>query len=444
MSKYFGTDGIRGVANKELTAHIAYRIGRFLGQYKKNKTANNILIARDTRISGQLLLNGLVAGILSSGGNVTDLGISTTPSVAYLTRKKGFTFGIMISASHNPYYDNGIKLFKSNGEKIDKKTEELLDQYIDSLKDYLPLAKNEYIGTYTYAPELTNEYIDKLMSGVNINKDTPLLIDCANGSCSFIAKDVFSKLPITHKIINKQPNGVNINFNCGSTHLDHLSEKLQIENQYEYGVAFDGDGDRVLLVNKDGNHLDGDYLIYALAKCLAKLGRLKNNTVVVTVMSNLGLLKALEKSGINYEIVDVGDRHIQERMIKKGYSLGGEQSGHIILADYLLTGDGLLVVTHLLSLLEEAELTLEEALVGFTKLPQVLVNVIVPNKEAILNHKGLNDLINESTKELGDTGRILVRASGTEPKIRVMVEAETLEECNKHANKIKQYIEDLV
>lgn len=443
MSKYFGTDGIRGVANEKLTAQIAYRIGRFLGQYKKNDKANNILIARDTRISGQLLLNGLVAGILSSGGNVTDLGVSTTPSVAFLTCKKGFTFGIMISASHNPYYDNGIKLFKSNGEKIEQKTEELLDEYIDAKEDYLPLAKNEHIGTYTYAPELINEYIDKLMSGVNISKDTPLLIDCANGSCSFIAKDVFSKLPNTHKIINNKPNGVNINLNCGSTHLNQLGAKLQKENKYEYGVAFDGDGDRVLLVANDGRNLNGDYLIYALAKCLAKLGRLNKNTVVVTVMSNLGLLKALSKIGINYEIVDVGDRHIQQKMIEKGYSLGGEQSGHIILADYLLTGDGLLVVTHLLSLLEEADLTLEEALDGFKELPQVLVNVIVTNKDAVLNHKGLKDLIKESEEELADTGRILVRASGTEPKIRVMVEAETQEECNKHAYKIKQYIENL-
>jgi phosphoglucosamine mutase len=444
MSKYFGTDGIRGQANKELTATIAYRIGRFIGQYKRGEKPNEILIARDTRISGPLLLNGLVAGILSSGGNVTDLGVSTTPSVSYLTRTEGYDYGIMISASHNPYYDNGIKLFNRNGEKIEAEIEELLDKYIDSPEDYLPLAVNDEIGVYTTRPELRKKYIDKILDGTKITKNINLLIDTANGASSEIAHEVFSKLPVTYTIINDKPIGININARCGSTDLHALIEEIKKhKGEYQLGVAFDGDADRVLLVNKDGKELDGDYIIYALSRALQKLGKLRNNTVVVTVMSNLGLLQALDRLGINHVTVGVGDKYIQAKIKEEHYSLGGEQSGHIILGDYLNTGDGLITITHLLSLIEEAGFTLDNILDGFYKLPQKLVNVVVTNKEAVLKDHGLNELVKEVSDELEGKGRVLVRASGTEPKIRLMIEADSEETIDKYLPRLKEYVESI-
>lgn len=438
MGKYFGTDGVRGPANEKLNSSLAYRIGRYLGSLNNNGTGPKILIARDTRLSGQMLLAGLTSGILTSGGDVYDLAVSTTPSVSYLVKTKGFDFGIMISASHNPFYDNGIKVFASDGTKIGEALEEKMEAYIDSEKDNLPLAKNNKIGRSYYVPEMVEEYIDFILATKTKGSSMRLLVDCANGSASVVAPRVFSRTGCAIDYIGVDPNGVNINLKCGSTHLEALKQGM-LSNKYDLGIAFDGDVDRVLLVDRNGEEVDGDYILYLLAKALKAKGTLKKNTVVITVMSNLGLIKALEKEGIECKVVSVGDKYIQAEILEHGYCLGGEQSGHIIIGHILNTGDGILSTLQILNVLYEYD-SVEKAFEGFKKYPQKLVNVTVENKDAVVDYDGVKEMIDKQAKKLDGKGRVLVRKSGTEPYVRVMVEAETQALCDNTCDELVKYI----
>lgn len=443
MGKYFGTDGVRGPANDKLDSNLAYRIGRYLGSLTDEKTGDGpkILIARDTRLSGQMLLAALSSGILSSGGDVYDIGVSTTPSVSYLVSKKSFNFGIMISASHNPFYDNGVKVFGPEGTKISEELELKIEDYIESAKDYLPLAKNNKIGRKFHQFDYIDEYVSFLLSTKTFDKKMKLLVDCANGSASVIAPLVFSKLPCEVDFIGDEPDGININLKCGSTHLDTLRQGM-LSGKYDLGIAFDGDADRILLINKEGHEIDGDFILYVLAKHLKSIGQLHKNTVVITVMSNLGLIKALEHENIDVKIVNVGDKYIQQEILAHGYSLGGEQSGHIIIGNILNTGDGILSAVQILNVIAEFG-SVEQAFCGFKKFPQKLVNVTVENKDAVVELPALKKLVEKHTKELNGSGRVLVRKSGTEPYVRVMVEAETDELCTYHCDAIVQFINSL-
>ncbi len=441
MGKYFGTDGVRGPANDVLDSNLAYRIGRYLGSLYRGEQGPKILIARDTRLSGQMLLAALSSGILSSGGDVYDIGISTTPSVSYLVTKKDFDFGIMISASHNPFYDNGIKVFSSEGTKISEQLELKIEEYIESIKDYLPLAKNNKIGRQFFVPEYIDEYVEFILSSNEQHHDFKLLVDAANGSASIIAPKVFSKIKCSVDFIGSNPDGININLKCGSTHLETLKAGMK-SGKYDLGIAFDGDADRILLVDKNGEEIDGDFILYMLAKALKSKGRLKGNAVVVTIMSNMGLSKALTHEGIDVVTVGVGDKYIQAEILEKGYSLGGEQSGHIIVGDILNTGDGILSAIQILNVIAEFG-SVEKTFDGFRKYPQKLVNVVVENKDAVVDFPGLKKTVKNHTDLLDGQGRILVRKSGTEPFVRVMVEAETQELCDQHCDALVKYIQSL-
>lgn len=440
MGKYFGTDGVRGVANEQLTSKIAYRIGRFIGQYPNGKK-NKILISRDTRISGEMFLSSLISGILASGGNVYDIGVSTTPSVSYLVNKKGFDYGIMISASHNPYYDNGIKLFNHNGEKISAVLEQGIEEYIDSDKDYLEYKINSEIGRNIPSSELIEEYLEFLCQRANDLSKLRILVDGANGSASYLSQKLFKRLNIKADYINVEPNGININDRCGSTHLEGLSKMLEKDN-YDIGLAFDGDADRLLAVAPGGRIIDGDAIIYICASYLQKCGKLKDNAVVLTSMSNIGLIKALKDKGISIETTDVGDKYVQARLKEKNLVLGGEQSGHIMFLEHLNTGDGLLSAVQLLNIIA-SDGNVNELVSKFQVFPQLLKNVTVLNKTAILKHEGLQSLIREVGDELGDEGRILIRPSGTEPLVRVMCEAKTIEKCRQVVNTFVEFIESI-
>lgn len=442
MGKYFGTDGFRGVANQGLTANHAYKIGRFIG-YFENGHKNKILIARDTRLSGQMLAESLAAGIVSSGSDAYNIGVSTTPSVSYLVRKYNFDFGVMISASHNPYYDNGIKVFNRNGEKLEENIELLIEDYLDAVEDNIPLAINENMGTYPDCSKLIDDYENFLVS-----KTSPLvsrlsvLVDCANGASSEIAPKLLDKLGVDATIIHHTPNGVNINANCGSTHLNSLQEEVQ-KAKFDIAFAFDGDADRCLAVDSDGKIIDGDCILYMNALYLKKRNQLNNNTVVLTVMSNLGLKLAFQKEKINVAQVGVGDKYVQAEMKKNDYSLGGEQSGHIIFLEDMNTGDGLLTMIKILNILAEENKNSQELLEGLKILPQYLKNVRVKDKKAILENENLKSKIVSIEESLKGQGRILVRASGTEPLIRVMCEAPTQKQCEEICNELVSYIETL-
>ncbi len=438
MGKYFGTDGVRGPANERLNSSLAYRIGRYLGNLTIEGKTPKILIARDTRLSGQMLLAGLTSGILTSGGDVYDIGVSTTPSVSYLVKTKGFDYGIMISASHNPFYDNGIKVFSSIGTKISEELELKIEEYIDRDKDDLPLAKNNRVGRSYHVPDMIDDYINFLLETKHSDCNLSLLVDAANGSASVVAPRVMSKFNCNIDFIGNEPNGVNINLKCGSTHLEALKQGM-FTNKYDIGVAFDGDADRVLFVNRDGEEIDGDFILYLLAKSMKAKGTLYKNTVVITVMSNMGLIKALEQEGIDCKIVSVGDKYIQAEILEHGYSLGGEQSGHIIIGDLLNTGDGILSAIQVMNVLAEYE-SVELAFAGFNKYPQKLVNVTVENKDAVIEFDGLKEMLEKHTKVLDGKGRILVRKSGTEPYVRVMVEAEDAKVCETTCDTIVKYI----
>ena len=442
MGKYFGTDGARGVANKQITGVLAYRIGRYIGQCE-NGQKKKILIASDTRISGKLLGDAVGVGIVSSGSDVYNIGVSTTPSVSYLVRKHGFDYGVMISASHNPYYDNGIKVFNSQGEKLEAEIEDKIEEYIDSPTDHLPLLENENIGRHMPCDELIDEYIDFLVSKADPSvKNLKVFIDCSNGSASNIAPKVLEKLGVSFEVVANKPDGLNINDRCGSTHIEHDSSKVK-EGKFDAGFAFDGDADRCLALTKDGEIVDGDQLIYLNALNLRKNGKLSGNTVVITVMSNLGLKKALDAEGLDFHETTVGDKYVQMDMKENHLSIGGEQSGHIIFLDDLNTGDGILTMIHTLNVLATEKKELKELIAKLKIFPQSLKNVMVTNKEAVLSNAGFKARIKELENELNGNGRILVRASGTEPKIRVMCEAPTQEECDRITSVLSAYVEEI-
>ena len=442
MGKYFGTDGFRGVANKNLTSLLAFKIGRFIGNYGNKK--NKILIARDTRLSGKPLGDALCVGIVSSGSDAYNIGVSTTPSVSYLVRKHNFDFGVMISASHNPYYDNGIKVFNRHGEKLEAEIEDLIEQYMDAQVDTLPLAINENIGTYPKCDELIDEYIDFLVS--KANKDLSgikVLFDCANGSSSALIKRLVSRLGVDATILNNEPNGININDHCGSTHIELLKDHIK-DKHYDIAFAFDGDADRCLAMDSNGNVINGDAIMYLCGLYMKKKGILNKDSIVLTVMSNIGLKIALKENNIGIKEVSVGDKYVQAEMKKNNYSLGGEQSGHIIFLDDMNTGDGLLTMIKILNIIKEENKSVDELIKDLVIYPQMLKNMTVTNKEAILSHVGFQNRIKELESSLKGEGRILVRPSGTEPLIRVMCEAKTIEKCDEICTDLINYISEII
>lgn len=428
MSKYFGTDGFRGEANVGLTSEHAWKIGRFLGWYYGKDHKAKIVIGKDARISSYTLEYALAAGLTASGADAYILHVTTTPSVSYVTRFDHFDCGIMISASHNPYYDNGIKLINANGEKMEDETIDALEKYLDEGRE-LPFASGENVGVVVDYVAGRNRYIGYLISLATVSyRGKRVGLDCANGSSYMIAQNVFNALGADTYIINNHPNGTNINREAGSTHIEHLQEYVR-RNQLDVGFAFDGDADRCIAVDEKGNVVDGDAILYVMSKYLKSRGQLDHNTVVTTVMSNFGLYKALEREGIEYEKTAVGDKYVYECMAKNGFRLGGEQSGHIIFSKYANTGDGILTAISIMELLCSGERTMSELAAGFRPYPQVLLNVRVKDKAGAMGDAAVQAAVEEQSKILGDSGRMLVRASGTEPVIRVMAEAETKERC---------------
>lgn len=436
--KYFGTDGFRGEANKDLNVYHAFKIGRFIGDYfSKNKNGNGrILIGKDTRRSSYMFEDALSAGITSSGSNAHLLHVTPTPSVSYITRTEDFDCGIMITASHNPYHDNGIKIINKNGEKMEDEFLYELEAYLDSdIKD-IDLAIGEEIGRTVDYIGGRNRYIAYLIQTVRKSfEGIKVGLDCANGAAFTIAKPVYDALGADTYVINADPNGFNINNKAGSTHIEGL-QKFVVENKLDIGFAFDGDCDRCIAVDNEGNILDGDSILYILANYMKKENALESNTVVTTVMSNLGLYKAFDNLGINYEKTDVGDKNVHDRMYEKDIELGGEQSGHIILKKFANTGDGMLTSLKIMEAMIEAKSDLKSLVRDLKIFPQVLINVRVKDKNTVLDNEAVKKSIDEVEKTLSDSGRVLVRKSGTEPLIRVMVEAQNQELAEKSANKI--------
>ena len=433
MGKYFGTDGFRGEANVKLTVVHAYKVGRYLGwYYKKEGYRPQIVIGKDTRRSSYMFEYSLVAGLTASGADVSLLHVTTTPSVSYVVRTEGFDCGIMISASHNPFYDNGIKLINKNGQKMDAEVETKIEQYIDGEIDEIPFAQKEEIGCATDFSAGRNRYIGYLISlPTRSFKNKRVGLDCSNGSASAIAKSVFDALGAKTYVIHNDPDGTNINTNCGSTHIESLQQFVK-ENQLDVGFAYDGDADRCLAVDENGNLIDGDLIMYICGKYMKENGKLHNDTIVTTVMSNIGLYKACDREGIKYEKTNVGDKYVYENMVQNGHSLGGEQSGHIIFSKHATTGDGILTSLKIMEVLLEKKTTLGTLASEVKIYPQLLQNLRVTDKELVLNHPDVKAAEKAVEEALGDDGRILVRASGTEPLLRVMVEAETQELCEKH------------
>lgn len=438
MTRYFGTDGIRGQAFSELTEETAYRIGRYIGQYPDGHP-NTILISRDTRESGEALLEAIKRGVLKSGGTLLDEGVSTTPSVSFLVEANHYDYGIMISASHNPYSDNGIKLFAPTGEKLAEAIEEAIEDYIDSKEDYLPVKE----GKYLYSPDLKEQYLAFLCSNFNGKKGVRVLCDLANGSASMVAPSLFAKLGLDATFINASPNGRNINDHCGSTHMEGLAE-LFAHGDYDLAFAFDGDADRCLAIDKSGRMIDGDAEIFLGALSLREEGKLKGGKVVITVMSNFGLRKALDDLGIGYEIVSVGDKYVQAKLKECGLSIGGEQSGHVIFASSLNTGDGLLTAIKLLNIYSSQPSVYAE-LPKLKVYPQSLVNIRFSNKEecdgALLN-PAVQKAMKEAESILGADGRLLVRTSGTEPLLRVMAEHLDEATCRRSVSLVVNTIKE--
>lgn len=437
MGKYFGTDGFRGEANVTLTVEHAYKVGRFLGWYfgKDKEEKCRVVIGKDTRRSSYMFEYSLVAGLTASGADVYLLHVTTTPSVSYVARTEDFDCGIMISASHNPYYDNGIKLINSKGEKMDEETILKVEDYIDG-KLEIPFAVKDDIGcTVDYAAG-RNRYIGYLISlATRSYKNMKVGLDCANGSAWMIAKSVFDALGAKTYVINAEPNGLNINTNAGSTHIEVLQSFVK-ENNLDVGFAFDGDADRCIAVDDTGAVIDGDLILYVCGTYMKERGMLHNNTIVTTVMSNFGLYKALEAVDIQYEKTAVGDKYVYENMVKNGHRIGGEQSGHIIFSKYAKTGDGILTAIKVMEVILEKKMPLSKLASPVKIYPQVLKNVRVKSKPEAQNDADVQAAVQSVAEKLGDTGRILVRESGTEPLIRVMVEAETMEECEKHVDSV--------
>ncbi len=436
MGKYFGTDGFRGEANINLTVEHAFKVGRFLGYYFGKDHKANIVIGKDTRRSSYMFEYALAAGVTASGADAFLLHVTTTPSVSYVVRTEDFDCGIMISASHNPYYDNGIKVINAQGHKMEAEVEELIEKYIDGELPEIPLATKENIGrTVDYAMG-RNRYIGHLISiATRSFKNKKVGLDCANGSASAIAKSVFDALGAKTYVINAEPNGTNINTNCGSTHIENL-QKFVVENGLDVGFAYDGDADRCLAVDENGELVDGDKIMYVCGKYMNEKGKLSNSTVVATVMSNIGLFKALEEAGLSYEKTAVGDKYVYENMLANGHSLGGEQSGHIIFSNYARTGDGILTSIQVMEVMLEKKMSLAELCKPIKIYPQLLINVRVADKPAAKNDPDVLAAIAKADEELGGNGRMLVRESGTEPVIRVMAEAESDELCAKYVNSV--------
>ena len=444
MGKYFGTDGFRGEANVTLTVEDAYKVGRFLGWYYGQKTKADrcrVVIGKDTRRSSYMFEYSLVSGLTASGADVYLLHVTTTPSVSYVVRTEEFDCGIMISASHNPYYDNGIKVINGRGEKLEEETIEKIESYLDGEMGEIPFAKRDAIGrTVDYAAG-RNRYIGYLISlATRSFKNMRVGLDCANGSASAIAKNVFDALGAETHVINNTPDGLNINTNCGSTHIEGL-QKYVVENHLDVGFAYDGDADRCLAVDSEGKLVDGDKILYVCGKYMKEQGTLVNNMVVTTVMSNFGLYKAFEREGISYEKTAVGDKYVYENMSQNGHCLGGEQSGHIIFSKHATTGDGILTSLKLMEVILEKKETLAKLADEVQIYPQVLKNVRVKDKEAAQADRDVQAEVQKVSDALGDTGRILVRPSGTEPLIRVMVEAPTDEICGKYVAQVVEMIE---
>ena len=444
MGKYFGTDGFRGEANVTLTVEDAYKVGRFLGWYYGQKTKADrcrVVIGKDTRRSSYMFEYSLVSGLTASGADVYLLHVTTTPSVSYVVRTEEFDCGIMISASHNPYYDNGIKVINGRGEKLEEETIEKIESYLDGEMGEIPFAKRDAIGrTVDYAAG-RNRYIGYLISlATRSFKNMRIGLDCANGSASAIAKNVFDALGAETHVINNTPDGLNINTNCGSTHIEGL-QKYVVENHLDVGFAYDGDADRCLAVDSEGKLVDGDKILYVCGKYMKEQDTLVNNTVVTTVMSNFGLYKAVEREGISYEKTAVGDKYVYENMSQNGHCLGGEQSGHIIFSKHATTGDGILTSLKLMEVILEKKETLAKLADEVQIYPQVLKNVRVKDKEAAQADRDVQAEVQKVSDALGDTGRILVRPSGTEPLIRVMVEAPTDEICGKYVAQVVEMIE---
>ena len=454
MGKYFGTDGFRGEANENLTADHAYKIGRFLGWYygelkrqAGEEASASIVIGKDTRRSSYMFEYALVGGLVASGADAYLLHVTTTPSVAYVARVDEFDCGIMISASHNPYYDNGIKLINGNGEKMDEETIGLIEDYLDGKLEVfgrhyeeVPYAHKEQIGCTVDYVSGRNRYIGYLISlGVYSFKGMKVGLDCANGSSWNIAKSVFDALGAKTYVINAEPNGTNINNNAGSTHIEGL-QKFVVDQGLDVGFAYDGDADRCLCVDEKGNVIDGDAILYIYGRYMKERGKLVTNTVVTTVMSNFGLYKAFDECGIGYAKTAGGDKYVYEYMVKNGCRIGGEQSGHIIFSKYASTGDGILTSLKMMEVMMAKKKKMSELMEGLVIYPQVLENVKVKDKALARADEDVQAAVKQVEEALGDTGRILVRESGTEPLIRVMVEAETEEICRKHVDAVVDVI----
>ena len=454
MGKYFGTDGFRGEANCTLTADHAFKVGRFLGWYygqMKHRAGSDepakIVIGKDTRRSSYMFEYSLVGGLVASGADAYLLHVTTTPSVAFVVRTEDFDCGIMISASHNPYYDNGIKLINGSGEKMDESVIRLVEAYLDGDLfafdrhwDELPLAKREQIGRTVDYVAGRNRYVGYLISlGMYSFKGKRIGLDCANGSSWNIAKSVFDGLGAKTYVINAEPDGYNINRNAGSTHIEVL-QKFVLEHNLDVGFAYDGDADRCLCVDELGNVVTGDHILYICGKYMKEKGMLPGNTVVTTIMSNFGLYKAFDELGIDYAKTKVGDKYVYEHMMLNNNRLGGEQSGHIIFSKHASTGDGILTSLMVMEVMMSKKKTLSELCQGFTFYPQVLKNVRVANKANAQNDEDVQAAVSQVAAALGDTGRILVRESGTEPVIRVMVEAESRETCEKYVDQVVDVI----
>lgn len=436
MGKYFGTDGFRGEANVNLTVEHAFKVGRFLGWYYGQNHKCRVVIGKDTRRSSYMFEYSLVAGLTASGADAYLLHVTTTPSVSYVVRTEDFDCGIMISASHNPYYDNGIKVINGKGEKLEESVIEKIEEYLDGKTGEIPLAINEDIGcTVDYAAG-RNRYVGYLISlAIHSYKGVRVGLDCANGSAWMIAKNVFDALGAKTYVINNEPNGININTNCGSTHIEGLQNYV-VEKGLDVGFAFDGDADRCLCVDEKGNLVDGDKILYLAGKYMKERGELANNTVVTTVMSNFGLYKAFDSIGIDYEKTAVGDKYVYENMVTNGHKIGGEQSGHIIFSNYATTGDGILTAIKVMEVMLSKKMPLSELADPVKIYPQLLKNVRVADKKAAREDADVQAAVDAVTEALGDTGRILVRESGTEPVIRVMVEAESDAICKKYVDQV--------
>ena len=441
MGKYFGTDGFRGEANVGLTVEHAFKVGRFLGWYYGQDHKAQVVIGKDTRRSSYMFEDALSAGLTSSGADVYLLHVTTTPSVSYVVRTEDFDCGIMISASHNVFYDNGIKIINGKGHKLEAEVEAKIEAYIDGEFGEIPYATREMIGRTVDFAAGRNRYIGHLISMATRSfKEKRVGLDCSNGSASSIAKSVFDALGAKTYVINSEPDGTNINRNCGSTHIEVLQQFVK-EKNLDVGFAYDGDADRCLAVDENGKIVDGDLILYVCGKYLKDHGRLNEDTIVTTVMSNLGLYKACDKIGMKYEKTAVGDKYVYENMVQNNYSLGGEQSGHIIFSKYATTGDGILTSLLMMEVMLEEKKSLGTLTEEVKIYPQLLKNVRVADKKTARENPEVVKAVENVAEALGDDGRILVRESGTEPLIRVMVEASTDELCAKYVNQVIEVME---